>query len=171
MILVTHAIVGAGVAQLFPNHPILGFTAGVASHYLSDMVPHWDYGKYFSSIKEKNNGSLTVLDRVVIGPKFFLEASIVVLDTLLGFILAWFFWHSSLFANTSLVILGATAGMSPDYLQILYGFWQNKITASLQKFHSFTHCPDKFKINNIFAGVGAQIIFLFILVSLIKMVG
>ena len=44
MTLTTHMAIAAAVAKPFARaHPILGFCAAIASHYLSDAIPHWDY--------------------------------------------------------------------------------------------------------------------------------
>lgn len=171
MILITHAIVGASVAQLFPNHPIIGFLAGATSHYLSDTVPHWDYAKNFSSIQKINNGRLQVLDKIVFGPRFLLESFIVLLDSVLGLVLAWLIWYNPAGGNLWLLILGAIGGMLPDYLQIVYGFWKNKFTIAFQKFHSSTHTPDKLKIKNIGRGILSQTLFVILVVIIVSLIG
>lgn len=44
MTLTTHALIAAAVTRSFAgSHPVLGFFAAVASHYLADAIPHWDY--------------------------------------------------------------------------------------------------------------------------------
>ena len=43
MILTPHAIVGATLANIFPNDPFLGFSLAFASHYILDIVPHVEY--------------------------------------------------------------------------------------------------------------------------------
>lgn len=35
MILSTHAIVGASIESLIPNHPMLAFASGMASHFVN----------------------------------------------------------------------------------------------------------------------------------------
>lgn len=169
MVLITHAIVGAGVAQLFPEYPAVGFVAGILSHYLSDFFPHWDYAQYFSSVQKKSNGRLEVLDRINIGPKFILESLLVLLDAVLGLALAWFLWKSPLI-EVLVVVLGAIGGMLPDFLQIAYGFFKNKFTQAFQKIHAFTHTPEKWKIRDWKTGVIAQALFLILFVAAIKLI-
>ena len=41
MLDVSHAIIGASIAKLVPN-PLLGFPLALISHFLGDLVPHWD---------------------------------------------------------------------------------------------------------------------------------
>lgn len=171
MILTTHAIVGAGVAQLFPNHPVIGFLAGVASHYLSDTIPHWDYGTNFSSIEKANDGNSEILNKIVFGPKFLGEASIVIFDTFLGLWLAWLLWYNFSVGNSLLIILGALGGILPDYLQIVYGLWKNRLTIMIQKIHQFFHVKDKFKIKNAFGGILAQALFIVSVVIIVRLIG
>lgn len=170
MILMTHAIVGAGVAQLFPNHPVVGFLAGVASHYLSDTVPHWDYGKYLSSLQKKGTGPEEKFDRIVLGPKFLLESSVVLFDVVFGLLLSWLIWSNPSTGSLMLIVLGAFGGMLPDFLQIVYGFWKNKITSSLQRFHNFFHTPEKFKIEKLFGGILSQTVFVVLVVFVLRLV-
>src|ERR1700738_4714821 len=40
MILSTHAIVGGALANLLPSHPVVAITAGFASHFAIDAIPH-----------------------------------------------------------------------------------------------------------------------------------
>jgi hypothetical protein len=39
LILNTHAVVGAAIATLMPDHPGLAFLSGMASHFLIDAIP------------------------------------------------------------------------------------------------------------------------------------
>ncbi len=44
MTLATHIVIAAAVTKTFASaHPILGFFAALATHYLADAIPHWDY--------------------------------------------------------------------------------------------------------------------------------
>lgn len=44
MTLTTHSIIAAAVTRpIAAVHPALLFFAALASHYLSDAIPHWDY--------------------------------------------------------------------------------------------------------------------------------
>lgn len=38
----THIIVGAVAGKVFGKTPLSQFTAGVVSHFVADIVPHWD---------------------------------------------------------------------------------------------------------------------------------
>ncbi|MEK7541500.1 MAG: hypothetical protein AAB533_01485 [Patescibacteria group bacterium] len=44
MTLTTHIVIAAAVTRsLAQSHPLLGFFTALASHYLADAIPHWDY--------------------------------------------------------------------------------------------------------------------------------
>lgn len=44
MTLTTHIVIATAITKSFAqSHPILGFFAALASHYLADAIPHWDY--------------------------------------------------------------------------------------------------------------------------------
>jgi hypothetical protein len=169
MTLTTHAIVGASVAQLFPNQPLIGFLAGVASHYLSDKIPHWDYAQNFTSIKASNNGQLVVIDKIFFGPRFLLESLFVLGDTVLGLILAWLLWHNPSSGNFLLIILGAIGGMLPDYIQIIHGFWNTRFSIVFQKFHSFMHTPERLKIRKSPEGIFLQVLFVVFVVMVVSL--
>lgn len=38
----SHAIIGASLSKLIPN-PYIGFPVSLASHFLADLCPHWDF--------------------------------------------------------------------------------------------------------------------------------
>ena len=72
MILSTHAVVGAALASLMPSHPIAAFVAGVASHFVIDSTPHWDYPLKSISLGRgaRNDGLFTaahIRDLAVLG--------------------------------------------------------------------------------------------------------
>lgn len=51
MLATAHVIIGAAAGLAMPNAP-LAFVAGVVSHHLMDMVPHWDSGSFYYPKKE-----------------------------------------------------------------------------------------------------------------------
>jgi hypothetical protein len=51
MILSTHAIVGASIESLIPNHPMLAFASGMASHFVNICDSPWDYPLRSISLK------------------------------------------------------------------------------------------------------------------------
>ena len=70
-----HALIGASIASRFTN-PIIGIPLAIASHFLADLVPHWDAGT--------NHRKKSIL-------RFKVEAA---LDVTLGFALAFLLFSS-----------------------------------------------------------------------------
>jgi len=53
MFLSVHVFVGAA-AGIATKNPMVGFFAGLVSHHLMDMIPHWDPGVFY--FPEKDHG-------------------------------------------------------------------------------------------------------------------
>jgi hypothetical protein len=132
MTLTTHALVGAAVAEFVPQHPILGFFLGFASHLAIDSLPHWDY-KLLSL--ERTEGKPLEND-MRIGKPFVLDLMRVGLDFWFGFI-ASIFLFLFLFPSASVWVAaaGAIGGIVPDPLQFVYWKTRSKILLPLQEFH------------------------------------
>lgn len=98
MILSTHAIVGAAIATLFPDHPALAFISGVASHFAIDAIPHWDYRLRSISIKQTAAPALSV------NWGLFQDFGMITIDAGVGLAVAlWLFASPAAFAA---VLLG-----------------------------------------------------------------
>jgi hypothetical protein len=132
MTLTTHAIVGAAVASVVPTHPVLAFSLGFCSHFLVDMIPHWDYELGSFEQDEKNP-----LDcDMKIGRSFFVDLCKIGADFLLGFVLVFLFFGA--LGNQTLdtvLFFGALGAVTPDALQFLYFKWKHQPLTALQKFH------------------------------------
>lgn len=139
MILATHAIAGAALAAAMPDRPILAFTAGAASHFLLDAIPHWDY-KLRSSRKDEDN---PLNNDIVIGRYFWFDLIKIGTDALLGLILSWLFFHSFFADHGQLGLLtfiaGAIGGLLPDALQFAYFKLRSPWLTALQRFHYWIH--------------------------------
>jgi len=90
-----HALIGASIAARFTN-PIIGIPLALVSHFLADLVPHWDVGT--------NHRQKSVFRSRV-------EAT---LDVLLGFALA-FLLFGKVVQPTYLFVMIITAQL-PDWL-------------------------------------------------------
>jgi len=130
MILSTHAIFGAAVASLVPNHPVAGFALGFASHFALDAIPHRDYdfiffeGDYGSEIKPIN----------ILINKFRLirDMLLVSFDAFIGLLLAFLLFFDPV--HPAIFLLGVIGALIPDFLVILYIIIRHK---SLKFFHDF----------------------------------
>ena len=134
MTLTTHAVVGAAVASLLPQHPVAGFVLGFASHFALDSIPHWAEGDYFiRSLKKEPN--VPASRQVRFTKDLLHDVAVVGLDSLIGFSLSifilFYFFHVPLY----IVLLGAFAGQMPDGLQFLYFVFKPRFMKGLQKFH------------------------------------
>jgi len=131
MILVTHSIVGSALVHTAAS--IGGaFAAGVLSHYLFDMIPHWHY--HVPKVKE------VALRVPGSAPAKFTKALLsdirwIVLDLASGFILAFLFFDGSW-----LVIgAGAFGAVLPDLLVGLGKFWPQTLLVWHDRFHRWIH--------------------------------
>jgi len=137
MILTPHAIIGAAVANIFPNNPELGFALAYFSHYAMDAVPHNHY-KIGNLIPKKSDTFVSVLNNLGAIYHLFL----IGLDFLIGTIIAILIfsrdWHS-LF----ITLVGVLGGVLPDFLQAVYFKFKKEPFITLQKIHKFfEHKPD-----------------------------
>lgn len=161
MTLTAHAIVGASVAQLFPNHPVLAFSAGFVSHFLLDAVPHKDYR--LASFKKNEHDRLK--DSFAYDKKFIFDLVKIATDFSLGFIFVYLIYSFQI--KTSLLVTtlaGATGAVLPDALQFVYFNFRHEPLTTLQKFH----IKIQKKIGSTKWGIISQfvIVLIFVLVAL-----
>jgi len=159
MTLTTHAVCGAALAAVFRLNPASALVVGVASHYLLDSFPHWDYKLSTAKVKEKN---LLVIDlpvsRHAIGD--FVKIGF---DGLLGFFLAFTFFTTSSQNGWISILAGAAGGVLPDGLQFVYMKFRRAPVSDCQRLHDFAHSATK--IANPFWGIFCQaLILLFALI-------
>lgn len=124
MTLAVHIIVGGAVAQLTP-HPALGFLMGFASHFLLDALPHWDYHLNFL---HNGKGSFSFRDLVKLGIDSGLGLAALLL--LISYFDAFNLW---------LAFAGATGGLFPDFLQLIYLKFHWRFLHYFQAFHDSMH--------------------------------
>jgi hypothetical protein len=134
MTLTTHAIVGAAMASLVPNDPVLGFALGFASHFAIDCIPHWAEGPALLRSVVKHDQS-ALKSHVNGGKDLVHDVLVVSADALLGIagavLLLFYFFHVPLY----IVLLGAVAGQTPDGLQFIYFKTHARFMDKLQLFH------------------------------------
>ena len=154
MTLTTHAIFGAGLASLVPEHPVIAFAAGFASHFVLDAIPHWDYAILSESI-DPDFGKKITLNR-----KLILDAVRIGGDACVG-ILAGLF----LFGGHISIFWGALGSIVPDALQFIYGHFKKEPLVSLQAFHTWIHTDIRLKGQPVL-GISLQVIFILCSVAL-----
>ncbi len=137
MILSPHAIVGAAIANLAPEHPELGFVLAVGSHYMLDMIPHRDYdidgffdrdAKSFKSIIRNFKAQLTLL--------------MIAADFAVGIGIAFLIFARSP-ARALATLLGILGGVLPDLLQFFYYTFKKRPWTITQKVHDFFHSENR----------------------------
>jgi hypothetical protein len=131
MILSTHALVGAAIANMFPSHPGVAFVAGFASHFALDAIPHADYPIRSASIDPKVGAPLR-FDRALLH-----DAITIGADGMLGLVCAFLLFASP--ANQWAILLGAFGAMLPDAFQFLYLRFPHEPLKTLQRFHRWAH--------------------------------
>ena len=140
MTLTTHAVVGATIASVMPNHPLLGFALAFMSHFLLDAIPHWDYA--LSS--QKTDKSNRMNDDIIINRSFFTDLTKIGLDVLCGVLLVLFFFTLYGPHLLWLPLVGVAGAILPDALQFAYWKYRHQPLTSLQRFHIWVHAKKDF---------------------------
>lgn len=157
MTLTTHSIIAAAVTKPFAAmNPLLIFAVAIASHYLSDAIPHWDY--QLTSIEDKedkekrrwgSNRRMLIKDAYSMALDGFLGAGIVLLIVRPVTAQQWV-W----------VLVAIIGGSLPDFLQGLY-MLKLKFLRSHQRLHDIFHTKIRLGPYPLF-GIPFQMIFFLI---------
>ncbi len=91
-----HALVGSAIATAVPD-PVARVILIVSSHFLLDMIPHWDFGTNWRNRPKHVTGAIAIL------------------DTLIGFALAYAFFYNSL--GMPWIVLAPALANLPDWLE------------------------------------------------------
>ena len=158
MTLTTHIAIAAALAKpLLKTHPVLAFCIALASHYLSDAIPHWDYS--ISSLGDEEN--LEKREWKFRGNTFWRDFSHFAFDGFLGAGILFLIvrptsWHD--FLLWSGVIIG---GCLPDFLQGVYYTRKAEFLKPHSRFHNWIH--SKIKLGPYpLIGIPFQLVILFI---------
>ena len=163
MILSVHAIFGAAVASLIPNHPGLGFALGFASHLALDMIPHRDYD--LISVDKIADNKLKFSEGIYNKFRLLRDMAVVSLDAILGLILAFMFFFNPIYPLAFLV--GAVGALLPDFLTFIYLIIKHRSLELFYNFHaSFIHSKIILKFNQA-TGVFFQFCTLAILIAIL----
>jgi hypothetical protein len=154
LILSTHAIVGAAIATLMPDHPGLAFLSGMASHFLIDAIPHWDYPLRSISVTRDPSPALTL------NWSLLHDLGLIGLDVFVGLAVALWLYASPTAATA--VLLGALGAILPDPLQLAHKLWPREPLRTLQRFHSWIHSNRELQWPT---GVASQISFVLLVIS------
>lgn len=133
MILTPHAVVGAAIANMFPDNPALGFTLAFVSHYALDILPHTDYSINNFLHKESKTVKSIFQDA---------GASLHFLFIVFDFIFAVIFCILFFVRNEKsaiITLLGLLGGILPDFFQFLYYKYKNQPWIFFQMLHDKIH--------------------------------
>lgn len=157
MILASHAVIGVAAASVFPTHPIIAFSAALASHYIMDAIPHWEYD-LLSSKKDLNN---PLNNDIEVGKDFFSDLSKVSLDLFIGIVaslVAFYFIGLGIYSSLPILIAGISGGIIPDILQFVYFRIRREPLKSLYRFHYFIHNRYRKLEEHFLVGIFLQVI-------------
>lgn len=151
MILATHAVIGAALAQHTESHT-LAFLIGFISHHILDLIPHWQY-----SVPQLDSGK-----RLKINKALFSDLLRVGIDFMLGTVIILIFFQE----NLSIALFAFAGAILPD---VLWGIsrlwplkplvWYDRVNRKLQSKANLNH------INPII-GISAQAALILISTSL-----
>lgn len=140
MTLATHIVIAGAIAKpLMGFNPIFTFCAALASHYLSDAIPHWDYD--LESLEERDSAEKQRWNfsrRSLAG-----DLAHAALDGLLGSTFLFIIFPPTsldIFYWIVVVVMGAVL---PDFLQGLYFFRRPAWMRPIHNFHSLMHAKIK----------------------------
>lgn len=135
MILTPHAVVGASIASVFKLSPFTALVVGFVSHFILDMIPHFDYK--LRSVKIEAGKTLD--GDIVIDKTFFADLIVLGVDLSVGLFLAWLFFVFTGAISLPVALAGAIGGVLPDALQFVYYKFGRRHLRPLQSFHARVH--------------------------------
>ncbi|MBI2122065.1 MAG: hypothetical protein HYT98_02985 [Candidatus Sungbacteria bacterium] len=136
MTLTTHIAIAAAITRPIAHvHPALTFVIALATHYLSDAIPHWDYELHSPERDESTN----VKKISIRHPKFGGDFIKMSLDGTLGLALMWFIVGPVSFETIIWMGLAAVGSCLPDFLQGVYTILGLKFLEPVHRFHNRMH--------------------------------
>ena len=91
-----HTLVAGAIASQVGN-PVLAPTLALASHFFLDNIPHWDFGADWRKRTKLTTGIFAII------------------DTAIGFGIAYYLYHSSVSSYT--LLLSLVLSVLPDWLE------------------------------------------------------
>lgn len=135
MTLATHSIIAAAVTRPISHiHPLLTLVVAVATHYLSDSIPHWDYRiTSIENIEDKDSRHLGTNRKAIIH-----DIRNFAIDGFLGLAIVTAITRPMTTEQWLWVLASVVGGCLPDFLQGLYVL-KLKFLKLLQRFHDLFH--------------------------------
>ena len=138
MTLATHIVIAGAITRPIASaHPALLFLVSLASHYLADAIPHWDYD--IRSIDEKNKENADAIRLNFSEKAFWWDFFRFGIDAAIGFgILLFFMWPESWPAFFKVFLISA-GSVLPDFLQGVYFTRKAEFLKPVQRLHNYFH--------------------------------
>jgi hypothetical protein len=153
MFITTHAALGALIAQQIPGMPLIAFALGIASHFLSDIIPHGDTKQYKDYVTGRNRMR---------------SLAYVTLDGAVAVYFLLFLFNTGIPTDRFTVSMGIAGGVLPDLLVALYEVFRVPGLRWFHRLHFFFHnLISEKKDMTLASGFAMQVMFLAALVSLI----
>ncbi len=144
MILSVHAIFGAAVASVVPNHPVEAFCLGFLSHLALDTIPHRDYDLISLDFDPTRPALKEVSNKLNLMRDF----SLVSLDAAVGLCLAFVFFFNP--AHPKIFLLGAVGALLPDFLTFVFLLFKYQSFRLFYNFHiGIIHSKIILKLNQV----------------------
>lgn len=125
MLELPHVAIGLAIASKIPN-PLISIPLALASHFLVDLIPHWNPSLY-SETKKLGKPSKKSVNIIIID---------VILSLTLGFFVVFKISSSLIFSLT--LLFSAFASVAPDVIEGFYFFLGVK-ASWLQALIKFQH--------------------------------
>ena len=124
MLITTHALIGALLGEKMPDAPVWAFAFGVASHFLTDIIPHGDsslYKGYVSGLRVKR------------------ALAYVTIDSLVAMMFVLSLFNTDLIQHRLAISTGIIGSVLPDFLVALYEVFRIKRLRWFHRLHFFFH--------------------------------
>ncbi len=129
MILTPHALLGAAVANLVPNEPVLGFALAFFSHYVLDMIPHKDYD--INSFMDKKTSTMVSIFKSSAAA---IKLLFIILEAIGALILCFLIFVKDE-KSAVITLLGIIGAWLPDFFQLLYYKFKKQPFIFFQRLH------------------------------------
>jgi len=162
MTLATHTIIGLGLSSLLPApvRPISAFAISLASHYLLDTIPHWEYNLPF--IKRSEKGSKAEVK--LFGWPLFLGSLTIISEFAVGLMVALALFYTPARFSGWAVMASVVGSVAPDFLQFMYYRYRSLFWFYAQRWHGVWHSNNRIK--NTFWGISSQLLLIIFVVGL-----
>lgn len=146
MILSSHIIVASALSAPLINQPLgflnsaLIFILSLISHFLIDMIPHWDYKVAFvEKFKEARKSGFPVSNKEF---KILFKADLIkfLFDGILGISLSFLIFNFPIdFEKILMFGFAVFGGILPDVLTVFYFIKKEPFLKFFWQFHNFIH--------------------------------